>query len=144
MAKIFSWPLLLAEAAARTFFVSCCVLRLFCFFGDGNDGGAGDRWHLNEIFLVSPWFVFCLRSESSLSSCWTFSSKVLLFSLCRLIDVEDLFLRIGLVFSIDLLLLVILSFRDKLDLSECDLHWKVVLIRFCFRFFLLAFRRILA
>ena len=44
--------------------------------------------------MVSPWFVFCLRSGSSLLSCRTFSSKVLLFSLSLSLCVDWLMLKI--------------------------------------------------
>ena len=107
-------------------------------------GGAGDECCLDEVFSVSPWFDFCLRSESSLSSCWTLSSKVLLFSVsvCRLIDFEDLFRRAWFLFSFDLLLTVISSFSDKVRFSEDDPLWKIVSLWFRFRFVLLVFLRI--
>lgn len=40
--KLFSWLLLLAEAACKC----------FCFFDDGIGDGTGDMCCLNEIFLV--------------------------------------------------------------------------------------------
>ena len=55
--------------------------RLFCFFCDGIEGGIGERCCLNEKFLVSGWFGFCLRIESSLSSCWTSGYKFFLLCL---------------------------------------------------------------
>ena len=42
--KLFSWLLLLAEAACKC----------FCFFDDGIGDGTGDMCCLNEIFLVFP------------------------------------------------------------------------------------------
>ena len=62
------------------FFVSWCELRLFSFLVEAIDGETGDGYRLNQIISVSLWFAFCLRSKSSLSSCWTFSSRLLWFS----------------------------------------------------------------
>ena len=49
-----------------------------------------------------------------------------------------------LLFSFDLLIILILSFCDKVGLSEDDLLWKWNLLKFCFRFVLLIIWRILA
>ena len=134
--------MLLAETACA-FFVSWYVLRLLCFFGDGNDIGTGDRYRLNETFSVFPSFVFSLRSEGSLSSYCTFGSKVLLFSasVYWLIKANALSLLAWLLFSFDLLLLVILSFPDKVGLSKDDPLWKVALMKFRFKYVLLGIRR---
>lgn len=134
--------MLLAETACA-FFVSWYVLRLLCFFGDGNDVGTGDRYRLNETFSVFPSFVFSLRSEGSLSSYCTFGSKVLLFSasVYWLIKANALSLLAWLLFSFDLLLLVILSFPDKVGLSKDDPLWKVALMKFRFKYVLLGIRR---
>ena len=81
------WPL-------KVFLGLCCWrVFVFCFlvwievalfFGDSVNGGTGDWNHLNEIFSVSTWFIFCLKVKALFQVIKTSSLRFYLFflSLC--------------------------------------------------------------
>ena len=95
------------------------------------------------LFTQSPWLVFCSRGESPLSSCRIFSSQGLLFSTSVCWLIHDRYIYLWLSFSFNLLPLVILSFSDKVGLTQDNPPGKVVLLKFYLRFNSFSFWRII-